>query len=184
MHIVRLKPVNPQRGHKLRSLLDSANQGKRYTEGHLYEVTAAEAAHLAEFMQDGTLVDVNVQVHGKERAMDVWNSREAAKAALDEEGRGALLQGSNKIFKAPDRNAAEMPVAVNETEINAETRNGEKRTFRGPAGVPPVRAVSKTESGEADPADDASFFDKDAKLTPKQRADASIARAQQRRRAG
>lgn len=113
MPIVRIKPFDPRKGQRLRSLIDSANDGKRYVEGHLYQVSQAEADHLACFMQDATRVDTKVVVHGMARAFDVYPDMPTAQRAVEEEVRAGLVPGAttaNRAFTAPGRDAAEAPV--------------------------------------------------------------------------
>lgn len=179
MPIVRLKPHDPRKGQRLRSLIDGADDGKRYTEGGLYEVTEQVAAHLAEYMQNGERVAADERVHGLVRAFDIWPDRASAQAALEEEGRGQLLQPSIKqVLIAPDRDAAEIPklAPAAETQIAALTSRGETRTFRGPAPAGPKSVpVAKAAPGEPEPADDATFFDKD-KPTPGARPPTALER--------
>lgn len=113
MPIVRIKPFDPRKGHRLRQMIDSANDGKRYVEGNLYNVAAEEAEHLSWFMQDTSRVDPKVVVHGQARAFDVFLSESAAKAVLEEEARGQLLQPSTKVFDAPGRDAPEAATPSN-----------------------------------------------------------------------
>lgn len=111
MHLVRIKPLDPRKGHRLQTFVDSTYEGKRYVTGNLYEVTPEEAVHLSWFMQDGTRVSPETVVYDKARAFDVFPSREAARAVLEDETRGQLAQPSlNKVFRAPGRTGAEDPI--------------------------------------------------------------------------
>ena len=95
--IVRLKPFDPRKGHKLKSLIDGANDGKRYQEGALYTVSAEEAEYLSWFMQDATRIDPKTMVHGKARAFDIFPSMAAAKAVVDDEARGQLSPNTAQV---------------------------------------------------------------------------------------
>ncbi len=136
MPIVRLKPYDPRRGHRLRQLIDSSREGKRYVEGHLYSVPADDAEHLSWFMQDTERVNPAVSVQGRARAFDVFTSADEARSVIEEENRGQLLQPSaRQVFSPPGRDAAEEAVPTDleqDTLVDALDAGGVARTFRGP----------------------------------------------------
>ena len=120
MPIVRLKPFDPRRGHVLKSLIVSALDGKKFAQGSWYAVTSKDAAVLCEFMQDGSRVPVGALTPGLLRAFDVYETKEAAEAARDEETRSQLSPGS------PSLDAIVAPA----------TREGPEREV--PADLPPT----------------------------------------------
>ena len=142
MPIVRLKPHNPRLGHRLRSLIDSANDGKRYSEGSLYTVSATEAEHLSWFMQDASRMDPKAQVFGMARAFDVFPTMASAKVVLEEEARGQLMQPSaNQVFKAPGRDAPEAPALASAEEVTEDFNRGD--SFSRDAAERPPTALER-----------------------------------------
>jgi hypothetical protein len=121
MPIVRLKLHDPKKGHRLRSLIDSASDGKRYVEGSFYSVTQAEAEHLSWFMQDATREDPRSPVFGQARAFDIFPTKEAADASLEEEMRGQLgVAGTtSKVLVAPGRGDGDNPVLASADVIDS-----------------------------------------------------------------
>jgi hypothetical protein len=149
MPVVRLKPHNPQKGHKIKTFTDGEG-GHRYESGSFYTVTDAMAQRLTWVMQDGQFLDPKVQVYGKERSFDIFPDMAAARRAAAEEERNALLPGSASTQDV-------LPAAGRDAPSGIEGPP-DGRTL-GPV---PGAGSGVVLSSAVEPADDATFFDRPA----------------------
>lgn len=119
---VRLKPYDPAKGHKLRSLCLSWLNGKIYRVEHpWYEEPDHIAAELAKVNQDGSVTEEPIP--GLPRAFDIMTTEQVAKLAEADLRARIGAPGAEQVFIAADRNKSKAtPVqAPTPTDESAES---------------------------------------------------------------